>query len=281
MDLVDGKNDRVFFGMRFSDHGRRVVMGAFDGGEITSDAGGLLRREAAKRLNLFSRMATCFDDRRKQEQVTHLLPDLLAQRVIGIALGYEDLNDHDRLRDDPLLKVTATAKPGAPGGDPLPALAGSSTLGRLERRFEESNRRYHKITTHPARLQDLYVDLFTASYDSPPERIVLDIDATDIETHGQQVGGFFHGCFPGDHRAGFFQRRQPAVDQRRDLVRSLGAGEGGVGALAEGGVAFGLVEDQLGQLPGSESHEVFCRKGGLAGHDVVSRRFAGTMFHRT
>ena len=198
MGLSGIGNFRVFFGMRFSDHGRRVVVGAFDGGEITSDAGGLLLREVAHRLDLFGRMATCFDDRRNQEQVRHLLPDLLAQRIIGIALGYEDVNDHDKLRHDPLLRMTASAKPGANTSAPLPALAGSSTLGRLERSFEVSDRRYHKITAHPARLQDLYVDLFTASYDTPPERIVLDIDATDIETHGQQVGGFFHGYY--EHR---------------------------------------------------------------------------------
>lgn len=83
-------------------------------------------REVAQRLNLFSRMAACFNDRRNQEQVTHLLPDQLAQRVLGVALGYADVNDHDKLRHDPLLKVTATAKPGASSGAPLPALARSS-----------------------------------------------------------------------------------------------------------------------------------------------------------
>lgn len=119
--------------------------------------------------------------------------NLLAQRVFGIASGYEDVTDHDLLRNDRLLKVTAAAKPGAQSGDPLPALAGSSTLGGLERSLKEADRRYHKFTAHPARLQDLYVDLFTASYKAPPERIILDIDATDIETHGHQQGGFFHG----------------------------------------------------------------------------------------
>ncbi|WP_406567275.1 IS1380 family transposase [Azospirillum fermentarium] len=187
---------RVYFGMRFSEHGRRAVLGAFDGGEITSDAGSLLLREVARRLDLFGRMAGCFEDRRDPDRVRHQLPDLLAQRVLGIALGYEDINDHDRLRHDPLLKVTAAAKPES--GGPLPALAGSSTLGRLERSFEECDRRYHDLVAHPARLQDLYVDLFTASYDTAPERIILDIDATDIETHGQQAGGFFHGYY--EHR---------------------------------------------------------------------------------
>lgn len=173
-------------------------MGAFDGGEITSDAGGLLLREVAGRLNLFGRMAACFDDRRNRKQVTHPLSDLLAQRVIAMALGYEDLNDHDLMRNDPLLKVTAAARSRVPGGAPLPALAGSSTLGRLERSFEEADRRYHKFTAQPSRLQDLYVELFTGSYATAPERIILDIDATDIETHGHQRGGFFHGYY--EHR---------------------------------------------------------------------------------
>lgn len=178
-------------GMRFGDHGKRRVLAAFDGGDLTSDAGGVLLRETAERLDLFSRMAACFEDRRKQDQITHTLPSLLAERVTGIALGYEDLTDHDSLRHDPLLKLLGEAD--LKGNEPLTSLAGSSTLGRMERSFQDNNRRYHKITAQPAHLQDLFVDLFLESHDSPPERITLDIDATDIKTHGNQVGGFFHG----------------------------------------------------------------------------------------
>ena len=116
--------------------------------------------------------------------------------VTGIALGYEDLTDHDSLRHDPLLKLMAAPK--ARGADRPAPLAGSSTLGRMERSFEDSDRRTHKITAQPNRLQDLYVDLFTESHDTAPERITLDLDATDIETHGHQVGGFFNGYY--EHR---------------------------------------------------------------------------------
>uniref|UniRef100_UPI0039A59301 transposase n=1 Tax=Rhodospirillum sp. A1_3_36 TaxID=3391666 RepID=UPI0039A59301 len=103
--------------MRFFDHGKRQVLAAFDGGDITSDAGAVLLRETAERLNLFSRMAICFEDRRAQDQVTHTLPNLLAQRVTGIALGYEDLTDHDSLRHDPLLKLLGEAE--LKGNEPL------------------------------------------------------------------------------------------------------------------------------------------------------------------
>jgi hypothetical protein len=182
--------------MRFGDHGKRQVLAAFDGGDITSDAGGVLLRETAERLDLFSRMAACFEDRRKQDQVLHKLPNLLAQRVVGIALGYEDVTDHDSLRHDPLLKLLG--EPDAKRNEAPKSLAGSSTLGRVERSFQKNNRRYHKITAQPNRFQDLYVDLFTESHDVPPERITLDIDATDVITHGHQVGGFFHGYY--EHR---------------------------------------------------------------------------------
>jgi hypothetical protein len=165
--------------MLFSGFGPRAVIAAFDGGEITSDAGGLLLRETAKRLDLFPRMAACFDDHRDPSRVRHPLADLLAQRVTGIALGYEDLTDHDSLRHDPLLKLMAAPKAGS-ADRPAP-LAGSSTLGRIERSFEDSDRRYHRITAQPNRLQDLYVDLFTESHDTPPK--CIDPDQTCSKHH--------------------------------------------------------------------------------------------------
>ncbi|MCF8489745.1 MAG: transposase [Rhodospirillum sp.] len=148
---------------------------------LLTGTGGVLLRETAERLDLFPRMAACFEDRRKADQVTHTLASLLAQRVMGIALGYEDLTDHDSLRHDPLLKLLGEAN--LKGNEPSKSLAGSSTLGRMERSFQDNNPRYHKITAQPKRRQDLFVDLFLESHDSPPERITLDIDATDIETH--------------------------------------------------------------------------------------------------
>ncbi|MBB4267977.1 hypothetical protein GGD89_003630 [Roseospira visakhapatnamensis] len=171
--------------MLFSGFGPRAVIAAFDGGEITSDAGGLLLRETAKRLDLFPRMAACFKDHRDPGRVRHPLADLLAQRVTGIALGYEDLTDHDTLHHDPLLKLMATPK--ARGADRPAPLAGSSTLGRVERSFEDSDHRYHKITAQPNRLQDLYVDLFTESHDSPPKCIDPDKRCSEHHLSGSKM----------------------------------------------------------------------------------------------
>ena len=117
--------------MRFPDYGKRVVFAAFGGGEITSEAGVLLRREQARRIRLFERMAGCFTDHRDRERLTHTLPALLAQRVCGMALGYEDIIDHDTRRFDPALKLLAAPGTGDPG-TPAP-LAGKSTLNRLDR----------------------------------------------------------------------------------------------------------------------------------------------------
>jgi hypothetical protein len=176
--------------MQFSDFGSRKTIAAFDGGEITSDAGILLLREAAQRLNLFSRLADCFEDHRDGAHVRHSLADLLNQRVSAMTLGYEDLNDHDALRHDPALRLL--------GNPDNPALAASATLGRLEHSREAADPRYNPFVPKLKKLQNLLVDLYLDSHDSPPDRITLDIDATDIETHGHQEGGFFHGYY--EHR---------------------------------------------------------------------------------
>ena len=168
--------------MRFADYGKRVVFAAFDGGEITSDAGVLLLREQARRIHLFERMAGCFTDHRDRERRTHALPALLAQRVCGMALGYEDIIDHDTLRFDPALKLLASPRTGDPG-TPAP-LAGKSTLNRLEQSWETGNRRYHQMVPNLKILSNLFVTLFLDAHQTPPARITLDIDATDVETHG-------------------------------------------------------------------------------------------------
>jgi hypothetical protein len=187
--------------MRFSDFGSRVVLAAFDGGEITSDAGVLLLRERARQVRLFERMAACFADHRDPDRVIHRLPTLLAQRVCGIALGYEDTVDHDTLRFDPALKLLATPKSGNPnaGAPKTPApLAGKSTLNRLEQSREKGERRYHAFVPNLKKLSSLLVDLFVEAHDTPPTHITLDIDATDIEAHGDQENSFFHGYY--EHR---------------------------------------------------------------------------------
>jgi hypothetical protein len=163
----------------------------FNGGTITSDGGGVLLRETDARLGLLSRFSECFLDKRNPLLVEHTVEEMVRQRVYGLALGYEDLNDHEQLRQDPLLRVLAGKR--EPGQD---SLAGKSTLNRLELGTAEANR-YKKITFWRDGIDELLVDVFLESYESAPEEIVLDIDTTDMAIHGQQEGRFYHGYY--DH----------------------------------------------------------------------------------
>ena len=172
--------------------GRRVVA-AFDGGAMTSDAGTLLLRHADKAIGLFERVASCFLDHRNQDQVVHSLPAMAGQRIAGIALGYEDIDDHDDLRHDPVLGLLADSL--QPRRLDCAALAGKSTLNRLEHAPEGAPGRYHKIGHDAAALEDLFVDLFLEAHTKPPKRIILDLDATDDVIHGHQEGRFFHGYY--------------------------------------------------------------------------------------
>ena len=170
----------------------RQVVAAFDGGEVTSDAGALLLGATDRAIGLVARFAACFADGRAQAQVEHSIATMVVQRVFGIALGYEDLIDHDQLRHDPVLatlagKLHAKRKGRAP-------LAGKSTLNRLEHAPSEPSR-YHKIGHDPAAIEDLFVALFLRADKTPPERIILDLDATDDPLHGHQEGRFFHGYY--------------------------------------------------------------------------------------
>ena len=168
----------------------RAVVADFNGGRITSDAGALLLGETDRALNLIPRLAACFTDHRSEAFVEHGVATLLRQRIAGIALGYEDLNDHDTLRHDPVLAALA-GKLEARRSDCAP-LAGKSTLNRLERGREEPTR-YHKIGVNHAAVEALFVDLFLDAHKKPPTRVTLDLDATDDPLHGQQEGRFFHG----------------------------------------------------------------------------------------
>src|SRR6516162_7789200 len=172
----------------------RPVVAEFDGGARTSDAGGLLLGAADRRLNLVRRLAGCFRDGRDPRFVEHSLATLVGQRVYGIALGYEDLNDHDELRHDPLMAVLA-GKLEARREDCAPA-AGKSTLNRLEL-SREITTRYKKISHDPAAIEALFVDLFIEAHDRAPQQIILDLDATDDPLHGHQEGRFFHGYYDG------------------------------------------------------------------------------------
>jgi hypothetical protein len=170
----------------------RAVIASFDGGRITSDAGALLLGATDRVLNLTRRLGACFKDGRDPAYTEHTVETLVMQRVVGIALGYEDLNDHDELRHDPIMAVLAQ-KLAASRADCAP-LAGKSTLNRLERSTAEATR-YHKIAADPDALERLFVDLFLDAHDRAPAQITLDLDATDDPLHGHQEGRFFHGYY--------------------------------------------------------------------------------------
>ncbi len=174
--------------------GREIVAG-FDGGEITANAGALLLGQVDRTLGLFDRLAACFQDHRDPRLVEHSLRTLLMQRVVGMALGYEDLNDHDQLRSDPVLAVLA-GKLEAQRSDCQP-LAGKSTLNRLEHGAGNLASPYRKIGHAPAKLEALLVDLFLEAHTAAPTSITLDLDATDDPLHGNQEGRFFHGYYDG------------------------------------------------------------------------------------
>jgi len=165
---------------------------AFDGGALTSDAGGLLLGAADRSLKLVRRLAGCFRDARDPRLVEHSVATLVGQRVYGIALGYADLNDHDELRHDPLMAVLA-GKLEARREDCAP-VAGKSTLNRLELSREIATR-YRKISHDPAAIEALFVDLFLEAHARAPRQIILDLDATDDPLHGHQEGRFFHGYY--------------------------------------------------------------------------------------
>ena len=172
---------------------RRQVVGGFDGGEITSDAGALLLGQTDRAIGLVSRLSSCFQDGRSPAFVVHQLPAMLSQRIFGIALGYEDIVDHDRLRHDPVLGVlgqTLTRK----RRDCAP-LAGKSTLNRLEHAAKVGCDPYHKITHDPAAIERLFVTLMTEAHATPPRQLIIDLDATHDPIHGQQEGRHFNAFY--------------------------------------------------------------------------------------
>ena len=170
----------------------REIRAQFDGGAITTEGGGLLLREVEKRIGIVRQFAACFRDYRDPDLIEHTVEELVAQRVYGLALGYEDLNDHEELRKDPLLAVLVEKS------DPEEeVLAGKSTLNRLELTPETANAkaRYKKIVADHAAVDRLFVEVFLAAHRQAPEQIILDLDATDDPLHGNQEGRFFHGYY--------------------------------------------------------------------------------------
>ena len=163
-------------------------MARFDGGTISSDGGAFLLRQTDKRLNLLPRLKECFLDGRKQNLVEHTIQEMLAQRIYGLALGYEDINDHEQLRTDPVFSLLAGR---AELDEPL---AGKSTLNRLEL-GTGINDRYKKITYWRDAIDELLVKVFIEAHQGAPAELVLDVDTTDLPLHGKQEGRFFHGYY--------------------------------------------------------------------------------------
>jgi Transposase DDE domain group 1 len=173
----------------FAGHFSRSVTARFDGGTMTSDGGALLLRETDRRLNVLPRLAACFRDGRSAGYISHSVQELVAQRVYGLALGYEDLSDHDQLRHDPLLAVVSGKRAVA-----QECLAGKSTLNRLELSTGQADR-YKKIEYRTEAIDELLVKVFVEAHAEAPEQIVLDLDVTDLPLHGHQEGRFFHGYY--------------------------------------------------------------------------------------
>jgi hypothetical protein len=188
--------------MAFQQLGQRDVIGRFDGGKISSDAGGLVLREVEKHCGIVKRLSGCFRDYRDPQRIEHSVESLIGQRVYGIALGYEDLNDHDSLRHDVVMgllcdKDDPSGNDRARERDQGKAIAGKSTLNRLELTPEGANEksRYKKIVVHGEQVDDLMVELYIQAQPTAPAEVVLDVDATDDPLYGNQEGRFFHGYY--------------------------------------------------------------------------------------
>src|SRR5262245_17549005 len=167
--------------LSFSGLGPKAVVADFQGGRLTSDAGALLLREAGEATGLFRALDRAIPDPRDPALILHDQRALLAQRIIALALAYEDLNDHLTLRTDPALQAAAAAVP-----DEVAPLAPPATLCRLENRIDRPTL---------VRIAAALVDQFIASHPEPPEHLILDFDATDDPVHGHQEGRFFHGYY--------------------------------------------------------------------------------------
>ena len=222
--MTECNEDRFEFA---SVQGTREIVAEFSGGTISSDGGGLLLQETDSKMNLLKRFSQCFVDLRNQDLIEHSVEQMIRQRVLAMALGYEDLNDHEQLRQDPLLgAMVGKAQPGTE------ALAGKSTLNRMELGTGIATR-YKKVTFWRDSVDELLVDLFLEAHPVPPQQIVLDIDTTDMALHGNQEGKFYHGyykhycylplyIFCGDHVLCARLRPSsigPAVGSRKEVDR--------------------------------------------------------------
>src|SRR5919205_537423 len=274
-------------GMVFGRAGGRTILADFDGGLITSDAGALLLGATDRAIRLVARFAACFHDTRDPAYVRHRLDSLLAQRVFGLALGYEDVLDHDTLRHDPVLTTLLARFDRSEAA--AAALAGKSTLNRLEHAPAESaTARYHRIGHDPAAIAAVFVDLFLDAFAKPPREIILDVDATDDPIHGHQEGRFFHGyydcycylplyVFCGRHRLCLWSGPQRpargppgrrtgggARSERRE--RPLGAGVPGFSVAHARLVVAAPSRDRQGRVEPGRGEPALCRDLAQAGH---------------
>ena len=281
--------------LRFQGLDGRDVVGRFDGGEITSDAGGVLLREVEQRTRILGRLSECFTDYRDPDRVEHPVEALIKQRVLGLCLGYEDLNDHDELCRDRLLALLCdrddlTGEFRRVESDRGKPLAGKSTLNRLERTpLEGPEGAYKKIVADPAGMDELLLEVFVEAHPEPPEEVILDVDATDDPLHGKQEGRFFHGyykrycylplyVFCGEHllcarlRTADRGAAHGVVAELEPIVRRLREAWPQVRILVRGDSAFS--NDEL---------MVWCEKEGidyvlgLAQNDRLKRRIATRM----
>ena len=248
--------------LAFHELDSREVVGRFDGGEITSDAGGILLREVEKRTAILCRMSECFEDHRDPERIEHTVESLVKQRVMGLCLGYEDLNDHDELCRDRMMALLCESddvngERRHKESDRGKALAGKSTLNRLELRpVQDKHKRYRKIESDTAGLDALLVDVFFEAHEgNAPIEVVLDVDATDDPLHGEQEGRFFHGyyknycylplyIFCGHHllcarlRTADEDAAQGVVEELEGIIARIRAKWPGVGIIVRGDSGF-------------------------------------------
>lgn len=282
----------------FADLGQRQVVGEFDGGSISSDGGAVLLSAVDKRARITERFSQCFTDHRNPDLIEHSVQELTAQRIYGIALGYEDLNDHDDLRRDPLLAVVVGKED--PTGtnrrreqDRGKALGGKSTLNRLELTAPEAGpeSRYKKIVLNEPAVDRLLVEYFLDAVGEEPSEIVLDIDATNDPVHGEQEGRYFQGyydqycylplyIFCAEHlllarlRPGWVDGPEGSVDELERIVAQIRQRWPNVHIIVRGDSAFAREEIMhwAEQTPGVDY--VF----GLAKNPRLERQLERTTF---
>lgn len=286
------------FSFNFQPHKSKEVISKFDGGHITSDAGAVLLRDLEKKTKILEKFAACFTDHRNQDKIEHTVLELISQRIYGLILGYEDLNDHDQLRNDVMLallsgKEDLTGQNRKRERDKGYALAGKSTLNRLELTPFDSDAksRYKKIIFDEDKINDLFINLFLDFHNKAPKEIILDCDATDDPLHGAQEGSFFHGyyhcycymplyIFAGDHllcsrlRPSNIDACEGVLDDLSRIVKQIRARWPEVRIIVRGDAGF-CREDIMKWC---EDHQVFYILG-LSKNVRLKRRIAKQIEH--